>query len=33
MRLSRWLIRFSMAAALITSSAVCGGWKWDHLPF
>jgi hypothetical protein len=32
MRLHRWLVRFGMAAALITSSAVCAGWKWDHLP-
>jgi hypothetical protein len=33
MPLSRWLVRISMTAALITASAVCGGWKWDHLPF
>jgi hypothetical protein len=33
MHLSPWLVRLTVAAALISSSALCGGWKWDHLPF
>jgi hypothetical protein len=33
MRFHRWLVRFGMTAALIASSAVCAGWKWDHLSF
>jgi hypothetical protein len=32
MNLYRWLVRFSVTAALIAGSAVCAGWKWDHLP-
>jgi hypothetical protein len=33
MRLPHWLAPLATAAALITSSALCAGWKWDHLPF
>jgi len=32
MRLSPWLVRFGITLTLFTSSAVCAGWKWDHLP-
>ena len=31
MKLPRWLIGFSTSAALIVSSALCAGWKWEHL--
>ena len=31
MSLSPWLVRLGVAAALFTSSALCAGWKWDHL--
>jgi hypothetical protein len=33
MYLPRWLVRFSVPAALVLVSAVGGGWKWDHLLF
>jgi len=33
MHLPRWLVRFSVQAALVLVSAVGGGWKWEHLPF
>jgi hypothetical protein len=33
MHLPRWLVRFSVPAALVLVSAVGGGWKWEHLPF
>jgi hypothetical protein len=26
---TRWLVRFSMSAALLLTSALCGGWKWE----
>jgi hypothetical protein len=32
MHLNRWLIRFSMSAALLLGSAFCGGWKWEIFP-
>jgi hypothetical protein len=25
------LVRFSMSAALLLGSALCGGWKWENL--
>jgi hypothetical protein len=27
-----WLVRFSVAAALVATTAVCGGWKWEIFP-
>jgi hypothetical protein len=27
-----WLIRLATSAALVLSSALCAGWKWDTLP-
>jgi hypothetical protein len=33
MRLPQRLVRLTMSAALIAGSALCGGWKWDFLPF
>jgi len=35
MHLPRWLVRFSMPAALVLVSAALGGWKWEQaqLPF
>jgi hypothetical protein len=32
MHLPRWLVGVSMSAALILSSALCAGWKWELLP-
>jgi hypothetical protein len=32
MHLPRWLVRFSMPAALILASAALGGWKWEGVP-
>jgi hypothetical protein len=32
MRLYARLVRLSILAALIATSAVCGGWKWDGVP-
>jgi hypothetical protein len=32
MRLYTRLVRLSILAALVTTSAVCGGWKWDVFP-
>jgi hypothetical protein len=32
MHLPNWLVRVCMSAALILGSALCGGWKWEHLP-
>jgi hypothetical protein len=32
MRLSAWIIRLSVTAALVAGSAVNAGWKWDRLP-
>jgi hypothetical protein len=29
MRLYTRLFRLGILAALVTTSAVCGGWKWD----
>jgi hypothetical protein len=32
MHFPRWLVRFSVPAALIVISALGGGWKWEHWP-
>ena len=32
MRLYTMTVRISVASALVLSSLVLGGWKWDHLP-
>jgi hypothetical protein len=24
-----WFVRLSLVAALVASTAVCGGWKWE----
>jgi len=31
MYLSRWLVHFTVAATLISGSALCAGWKWELL--
>jgi hypothetical protein len=31
MYLSPWLVRLGVAAALFAGSALCAGWKWDHV--
>jgi hypothetical protein len=28
----RWLVRFTLPAALVLTSVVGAGWKWEHLP-
>jgi hypothetical protein len=32
MRLYTRIVRLSILAGLVASSAVCGGWKWDVFP-
>jgi hypothetical protein len=32
MHLPRWLVRFWTPVALVLTSAVLGGWKWEHAP-
>jgi hypothetical protein len=32
MRLRRSLVRFTVPLALLLTSALCGGWKWEHAP-
>ena len=32
MAVRQLFMRLSVAAALVASTAVCGGWKWDLLP-
>jgi hypothetical protein len=32
MHLPVWLMRLSVSVALVLTSAVCAGWKWDRLP-
>jgi hypothetical protein len=31
MHLPRWLVPFSMSAALLLGSVFCGGWKWEGI--
>ena len=32
MTVTGWIVRMSIAAALIAGSAFGGGWKWEHFP-
>jgi hypothetical protein len=33
MHLPHSLVRFGIVVALISASAICGGWKWETLSF
>jgi hypothetical protein len=32
MQLRLWIFRMTLLAALALASAMCAGWKWEHLP-